>query len=638
MRLTCFFLVLVLGAGQSALFGQQAPRFGRFENYRPRELSYRPVVWQTGRLAGVDGLDPQTLARLQRNGLVAELTPHSLFGVTRRAIASGRPVMLTSDLVGELTWLEIGWLVRGLEQGFLAPQLLELGRRLRQGLASVRNMPRELEEGLRLARCYADVLDQLGRSRPASKDALVAGELSRIVAGRRAESVLHGRSLDYGRFRGRSAETVTGRYRRQLAWAQVQVGRPDVSAIDLKPFDARQTAALLLGRTLLGDIRARQAWERLRATISMLMGGQQAGDSLSFLASARQVFGEGLPLARLADAERWRDFGQSLQRLRGPGGRAGLALLGRRRIDDFRWIAELGWPNVGTASVRRADPGGLDLAAVFGSQRAAGLLLGEHAGTPHFVSRLREARKQHLPLPGTIVSERVHTLYRAGIHAMQALLLPAPRGGPLPRWRLAWRDRAISSALGYWLRLRNLPLTRGVLTEAGRPTQIVLEPTPHFYARLGALVAAFDQSLSRAGVSPEIRAGLCPLAAELDWMRDHAVQLQSGRRPRTTDAGRLADFWVRWSARPIHGPAQERVGERLFYLWSQQGITEEVRAGLSGSLRLTIAWPVDGVRVLHLGAVYAYRERKPRATRKDLPLPEWLRRSELIVDRKRKKQ
>ncbi len=565
--------------------------------------------------------------------MVATPTPGSLFAVTRQAVVGQYPIAITADLVGEMTWLEIGALVRAMEREFLAPQLALLGRRLATSFPLPRGVPRDLLDGWRLARAYAHVLDQLGRTKPQAAGGLVRLELAAIRAGRRAESSLFARSLDYGVFRKR------GPYRRQLAWVQLMLGRPDAAAVDVRRFDARLTAALLLCRTLLIDGQASGAWERFHQTMRLLIGGQHLGDAVGFMAAARQAFGDLLPLTALAQPDRWDEFSSLLSRLRGRGGRAGLVLLGAHRLKDFELIAQFGWPHVGTPSMRREDPGGLDLMAVYGSRRASQILLARHTDTPHFVRLLRRARKRHLPLPAALVSERVRTLYQAGFHAMQALLLDPPRGGPLPRWRGPWRDRAISSALGFWLRLRNLPKRGRALPQAGRPSRVVLEPAAQFYARLAALVETYDQRLGAAGVSAKLRAGLAPLAAELSWMRDHAVALLSGVRPRQAQNRRLADVWVRWAARPVHGEAGERFGERLFYLWSPAGKTEEVRAGLAGSLRLQLAWPVGPRRVIHLGAAYAYRERKQATTASGpLPLPDWLRRSELIVLSKQKEK
>lgn len=530
----------LLAALLTPALGQSRPERFCSQVTTPRAQSY-PLPLDLSRLRNSDALTKLTAdqkARLARNGFVvipdAAEQMFMLYEDYPSDTDQPVPNFITADSLLHAYHLFYDFSLRSVESNFLLPDCARLTDLCRyHSLKFWKSLPAgPLKEAAAANVVYFTVAQSLlaGKTRPTDMgreaDALQAQELRLIAAHEgRAKSPLLGTTIHYSQFPPRGHYTRSEafqRYFQTMMWYGLLGLELDNKDPELCRRHTRQ--ALLITRILSGDDTCRVLWAKIYEPTVFYVG---ASDDLGFrqyAPLAREVFGRGLDLAALAEDSKLDSFlAQARATLPEPGiapyfmeadaagnllrdtaavqGRQ-FRLMGQRFIPDAYLLQQLVSPQVKPASPddARDMPNGLDVAAVFGSDRARSLLLDTYrqGRYPQYTDQLTKLQAEFAVKPE---SDWWQNLYWGWLYSLKSLLGAFGEGYPAFMQTRPWEDKELQTALGSWSQLRHdtLLYAKPSGAEMGGaepiPVQGYVEPVPEFWARL-----AYLNYLSREGL------------------------------------------------------------------------------------------------------------------------------------------
>ena len=186
---------------------------------------------------------------------------------------------------------------------------------------------------------------------------------------------------------------------------------------------------------------------------------------------------------------------------------AGLRFMGQRFIPDSYAFQQLVFPQVGTWSLPRLMPKGLDIPAVFGSDVAKGVLYETETVYQNYTQQLESLRGQFKAL-----NEKNWTknLYWTWLFTANSTLqtIPSNEGYPTFMTRSAWGYEKLQTFMGTWTELRHdtiLYAKQSYTPYLSIPpdSTAYVEPYPETYARLIGLINMTINGLLRLQVLPE---------------------------------------------------------------------------------------------------------------------------------------
>jgi hypothetical protein len=314
--------------------------------------------------------------------------------------------------------------------------------------------------------------------------------------------------------------------------------------------------AAALSQAAVDGEQAIDVWERIYEPTAFFVG--QADDLTpdDYQALSQSLFGSPLGPDVWADLDKVDAFRQATRTLRPPGivsqyvedrdqtleETRAFRFMGQRFVYDSYLFQQLVYNKVGpyqgsgqpfTASPSAAGPirgvpRGLDVAAVFGSDRALAIL--EVEGDTQYQGydeQMAKLRRQTLSLPP---EQWVSNLYWGWLYSLRPLLSPRGAGYPAFMRSQAWGDKGLLTFLGSWTELRHdtiLYAKQSYTVKATsiqpeqRPAPGYVEPQPEVYARLAALARQMQAGLGERGLlRPEF-------AAKLSELQDLLLRLKS---------------------------------------------------------------------------------------------------------------
>lgn len=163
----------------------------------------------------------------------------------------------------------------------------------------------------------------------------------------------------------------------------------------------------------------------------------------------------------------------------------------------------------------RPFPKGLDIMAVLGSDRALTLLDSVYRDNLH-LGVLADFRAEFAALPDSAWAQN---LYWNWLYCLMPLLFEKGSGYPPFMQSPAWSDKELLAALSSWAELRHdtILYVKQSATPIGTtppPPKSYVEPNPHLYARLAALVQYTKEGLLSRGLPVE------PFTERMDLLRD----------------------------------------------------------------------------------------------------------------------
>ena len=300
--------------------------------------------------------------------------------------------------------------------------------------------------------------------------------------------------------------------------------------------------ALILAKKFASDNDIRKKWNKMYAITSYFVGFSDDLGPVEYSSALEDVFGDDIDLNLLTDKlpelkeniqqkfpgpqiysglgnaqmivipepplteEQINELKQQSEKLL--SNTAGFRMMGQRFVVDSYLFSKIVSPFSGEYTGGEGDkpftyvvsamgrevrgfPRGLDIMALFGSERAAQII--EDAGDAdysNYQEQFNELKKEIDALPE---SEWHKNIYWNWLYVLKSLVVPFESGYPTFMQTTAWQDKELSTALASWSELRHDTIlyakqsyTMAELGGGGDEPKIegYVEPVPIFYARL----------------------------------------------------------------------------------------------------------------------------------------------------------
>jgi Protein of unknown function (DUF3160) len=300
--------------------------------------------------------------------------------------------------------------------------------------------------------------------------------------------------------------------------------------------------------------------------------------------------------------------------------RASIRLMGTRFVVDSFVLDQLVAPNV----TGRYFPSALDLAAVFGSGFAHGLLKQQGVTSyPHYETQLTAMQKLVAARPA---QDWGSTVYDAWLYALQPMFVPHGKAFPDFMRSTAWTAKAQQTGFGSYAELKHdtILYAKQVFAEGG-DTGIParrnwVEPDPVAFERLASVAELMRSGLERRSLLTASQGKLLDDLIGLDRFFGRIAQDELADKPiskRDNDrltyiGGELESLWWRTSDLSGHGLPTDADQDAVVadIASSAQGVLE-VGTGKIDRIYVLVPDDTGGFQVA-VGGVYSYYEFKTR--------------------------
>jgi hypothetical protein len=283
-------------------------------------------------------------------------------------------------------------------------------------------------------------------------------------------------------------------------------------------------SALLMTLALNQGDNARK-WDAIYQPTTFFVGKSDDLSYLEYRELLAEIYGQGAGLEEIvADQEKWETFKAKAAGLRPPvvnsiplfeediqpdrtGDTMGFRFMGQRFTLDAAIFQRLIYREVeeNSRGERRMLPRALDIPAALGSAEAYNILAEEgetdYQGYRENMGKIREF------IAGLGQDTWTQNLYWSWLYTLNPLLTEKGEGYPSFMTNRAWTRKELNTYLGSWTELKHdtILYAKQVYAEMGGGAEDVddrgyVEPNPHLYARLAALVAMTRDGLAARGL------------------------------------------------------------------------------------------------------------------------------------------
>jgi len=519
-------------------------------------------------------LTPAERDLLSRTGMVARTTDYDqIYGIYKDAAREGLPVLVTTDPLLHAFHVLYDYSLRSAELGTFYPTLenLLLALLAHEHALITRSQAKEVKDALAANVAFLSVpLSYLKPDFeiPQAAAPLVQAERALIDAHAGfAVSAVTGLKEDFSQYVPRGHYTRSEEFERYFK-ATLYLGRmgfPLHPAGDPRLGTKLTRQAMLLAEafgsaTTLGGDDALALWKSIYDPVVYLVGKADDLTPPDYYDLCRRLAGNAGIVAWSGPDPNVAAFIAAADSLPAPKILSGfladtqgpisktrnMRLLGQRFIPDSYVFQELVYDRVGTQSVPRTMPMGLDVMAVLGSDKARGYLqsLYHQDRYANYLKQLDSLRGQFARLSPADWNENA---YFGWLYALKLNLEPVPvpeAGVRLARFvtAAAYPDKTLVTCSGSWAELRHDTILYAkqsytMLASAmpGKPEPKVgpvawVEPRPAVFNQLAGLVEALDHRLDQAGLqNPEVTAKLNELGELCLQLGDMARAELAGR-------------------------------------------------------------------------------------------------------------
>ncbi len=395
-----------------------------------------------------------------------------------------------------------------------------------------------------------------------------------------------------------------------------------------------------LGTATVDKVAALNVWERIYAPTAFFVGVSDDLTVHDYNALAASIYGK-LPAAQdLNDSAKLDAFIAQGVKLHSPrivssyvtdkedpeNVTKSFRFMGQRFIPDSYIFQQLVYNKVGTQGKPRLFPRGLDILAVFGSQRAYEILDTVYKETAYanYKEQVAKLSAEFAALPQ---SDWVQNLYYGWLYALLPLATPRGAGYPSFMQTQAWVEKDLHSALGSWTELRHDTIlyakqsttirSTGMMPQPETPPRGYVEPNAEVYARLAALAAQTRTGLQTRGLlAGEYAAKLSSFESLLLSLKTIAEKELSDQ-PRSeqeyalmlafgTTLESLTTFSAR-EAEKITSEADQRMAV-VADVHTDTNSGKVLEEGIGDALPIYVLVPVEGTLTLTKGGVFSYYE------------------------------
>lgn len=437
------------------------------------------------------------------------------------------PSFVTTDAVLHLYHIFFDFTLRSVEEQTLTPVL----RRLTEGMLAesikTRNEtqdPQLKQAALKNVVYFAVAARNLGlRPKvPAEAESLIRLEMDLID---RHEGLMIGAifpyEIDYSQFVPRGHYTRSEslqRFFRVMMWYGLA---PFALKTNEGRADETIRQSLLLTRSLY-RAKLDKDWETIYEPTAFYVGSADDVTPAEWKATMDSAFGLNAAASVFADPQKFDAFVEAAQKLRpaqiqnrrlikpgktvAPDPTVQLRFMGQRYIPDSEILQKLSVP------IKRVFPSGLDVMAVFGSERAANILDSNPAiYNPQNWAEYKAERAKLLEQFSKVDTEKwTSNLYWSWLNSLRALIEPAPEGYPSFMRNAAWEDKSLNTSLASWAELRHDTILYGKQSGAEMgsgdepaPYKGYVEPNVRFWERMLDLTRQSREGLTSRKLMPE---------------------------------------------------------------------------------------------------------------------------------------
>ncbi len=287
----------------------------------------------------------------------------------------------------------------------------------------------------------------------------------------------------------------------------------------LKSEDETRSAVLI--SLALGADNNEQKWDQIYQPTSFFVGKSDDLSHLEYRELLESIYGKEIKLEDLlSNEEKWKAFREAAAELEPPSINSvpifeegiqpdrlseiqGFRFMGQRFTLDASIFQRLVYREVkeNSSNERRMLPKALDIPAAMGSEEAYAIL--EAEGETDYANYAGNMGKLREFINGLKKENWVQNLYWGWLYTLDTLLGEKAEGYPSFMQGKAWARKDLNTFLGSWTELKHdtILYAKQVYAEMGGGMVGVddrgyVEPNPHLYARLAALVKMTREGLS----------------------------------------------------------------------------------------------------------------------------------------------
>lgn len=492
------------------------------KTYQPLQFTAQaPAYTVSEDLSNIENLDQfsnlteKQRAMIAQNGFVVVPTDsEQLFYIYEDNTYKKVPSFVTVDSVLQLYHIFYDYSLRSLEGEFFYKDLAVLNR----------NMLRQLIEEYRQvehARVKANVLkmagyfgvaeltlgNQLPEDFPAELKDTVNREYALVTeAAGKSLSPLFDYEVDYSLFKVRGHYTRSeelGRYFQTMSWYGT-IPLPFYIEDMVKDEDSTIRAIITaISLCALPGEEGGKLWENIYSTTCFYVGEADDITPYEVAKAVETVYTDTPDLNQIPD--KLDAFYQEIEKMRPAEIRSKaetavtqpqMRFMGQRYIPDSEILQEL------SELYKRPFPAGVDVFAVFGSERAEEVLHEIYQPTRLWEEYQENFDRLSDKFRSQTIPEQTKNLYNGWLYCLKSLTERPGDGYPYFMQSTAWEDKSLSTALGSWAEIRHDTILYGKQsgTECGggsEPPELVgyVEPNPEFFNRLLWLTIATRENL-----------------------------------------------------------------------------------------------------------------------------------------------
>lgn len=424
------------------------------------------------------------------------------------------PGFVTADSVLQLYHIFYDYSLRSLETDFLYEDLARLNENMMTQLAAEYGQMKneQVKQATLKTLGYFGVAQMcMERSLPPDfpKELVEAvnQEYALILeAAGECQSPLFGFTVDYSLFKVRGHYTRSdelGRYFRAMSWYGV-IPFPFYDSENNKAEDSAVSAimaAVALGR--LPKEEGGRLWENIYSATSFFVGESDDITPFDIAKITAKVYTDTPDPDEIPD--KLNRFYAEVEKLKkaeivhkteNEVTQLQMRFMGQRYIPDSEILQKLSEP------YERPFPTGVDVFAVFGSERAEELLDEIYQPDVLWDGYLDNYYSLKNKFGKQTIEEQTDNLYRGWLYCLKSLTTRVGTGYPLFMRNTAWEDKSLSTALGSWSEIRHDTILYGKQSGAecgggNEAPELVgyVEPNPEFFNRLYWLTAVTRKNL-----------------------------------------------------------------------------------------------------------------------------------------------
>jgi hypothetical protein len=531
-----------------------------FATYRPFPASFIPQVPSYSleqdfsnvyNFASFEyNFDAYDLNLLRRNHFAVKKSRYlQLYDIYNESTFDATPIFVTTDAVLHIYHVLYDKMLAKIEMNKFVPALCDLTDEMIQQTEAVfqntenANVAEAARHNLAFFYVARKLLQPVDTVVPTSVSALVDSELMLIAAhdGFHFSPVLGSFSrLDYSQFKPRGHYTQNDTlqaYFRTMMWYGWTIFTMEPELFG--HLSVRHTLqALMLTQQLFSMQNNLSLWENIYLPTVFFVGKTDDPNVFDYKHIADNIYGPefiSLSPESLADSLLVDQFMANACQLEPPAipnwiwgtfiTYKGFRFMGQRFIPDSYMFAHLVDPYV----YQRGMPKGLDIMAILGSERAYQILDSVYHETsyPNYNTQIEKFRSEYTQKPA---SEWAQNLYWNWLYCLMPLLYKKTDGCPYFMRTTAWADKELFTALASWAELRHDAILYAKQSMSPccippGPPHSYVEPNPHLYARLAALVKFTRDGLhNRDLLLTDFREKLDLFASLLLFLRDISIK------------------------------------------------------------------------------------------------------------------